>query len=92
MTPRPPAQGLRQRRSSQLPLSLVAALAIGGHAVHAQAPSNLPAPPTARTSVSSDAYPIEQLVELADRHNIAVLEANEALRAAQAQIAVASVL
>lgn len=92
MPPRPPAQGLRQRRSSQLPLALVAALAIGGHAVHAQAPSNLPAPPTARTSVSSDAYPIEQLVELADRHNIAVLEANEALRAAQAQIAVASVL
>ena len=73
----------------RLLLILASLLAVAGRA---QAPSNLPAPPTARTSVSSDAYPIEQLVELADRHNIAVLQANEALRAAQAKIAVASVL
>jgi cobalt-zinc-cadmium efflux system outer membrane protein len=49
-------------------------------------------PHSARTIASTGAYPIDQLVELADRHNIAVLAANEALKAAQAQVAVASVL
>ena len=51
-----------------------------------------PALGSASASTAFDVYPIEQLVELADRHNIAVRAATEALRAAQAQTAVAAVL
>ena len=45
-----------------------------------------------RQASASDAYPIEQLVELADRHNSLILASVEALRSSQALIAVASVL
>jgi len=45
-----------------------------------------------RQAGATDAYPIEQLVELADRHNSLILASVEALRSSQALIAVASVL